>query len=97
MKKKTIFSIVGLYLTIISFSTATIYAQEETVIKKSLKIPDSKHVQILTLKDGSNLIGRITEIGELEIEFKSDVGILVSESRRHKTIFCSHSTYVEKR
>ena len=86
MKKRTFFSIVGLCLTIISFSTAAIYAQEDAEIKKSLKIPDSKHVQILTLKDGSNLIGRIIEVGEHEIEFKSDVGILAISIEKIKKI-----------
>lgn len=88
MNKKKFFSIVGLglCLTIISFSTETIYTQENTVIKKSLKIPDSNHVQILTLKDGSSFIGRIVEIGESEIKFKSDVGILTISIEKIKKI-----------
>jgi len=88
MNKKTFFSIIvlGLCLAVISFSTETMYAQENASIKKSLKIPDSNHVQILTLKDGSNFIGRIVEIGESEIKFKSDVGILTISIDKIKKI-----------
>lgn len=78
MNKKTFFSIfvLGLCFAIVLFSTEEMYAQENASIKKSLKIPDSNHVQILTMKDGSKIIGRIVEIGESEIQFRSEVGML---------------------
>lgn len=78
MNKKTILSIIMLYLclAIILISTERIYAQEDANIRSKLRIPDSNHIQILTLIDGSNIIGRIIEIGENEIKFKSEIGIM---------------------
>ena len=43
---------------------------------KNLAVPDSIHTQILVLKDGSRLIGRIVEIGESEIQFETSLGKL---------------------
>ncbi|MCK4696555.1 MAG: hypothetical protein KAT74_12365, partial [Candidatus Cloacimonetes bacterium] len=42
----------------------------------SLEIPDSTQVQILTVEDGSSFIGRIIEIAEEEIKFKTKYGVL---------------------
>jgi len=53
-----------------------VYAQEETGIKGTLRIPDSSHMQILKLKDGTTLHGRIIEIGKSNIQFKTDIGKL---------------------
>ncbi|TES92858.1 MAG: hypothetical protein E3J87_03895, partial [Candidatus Cloacimonadota bacterium] len=48
--------------------------QGGTIIKGTLRIPDSSYIQILTTQDGSTLIGRIVEIGESEIQFESNLG-----------------------
>lgn len=88
MNKKTFLSIIMLYLClgIILISTERIYAQEDASIRSKLRIPDSNHIQILTLTDGSNIFGRIIEIGEGEIKFKSDVGIMTISILKIKKI-----------
>ena len=42
----------------------------------NLEIPDSTQIQILTVEDGSSFIGRIIEIGEEELKFKTKYGVL---------------------
>ena len=41
-----------------------------------LEIPDSTHIQILTVDDGSTFMGRIIEIDEEEIKFETKHGIM---------------------
>ncbi len=45
-----------------------------SVTKKDLVIPESGKTQIITLDDGSSLVGRITDVGDDEIKFQSDLG-----------------------
>jgi len=44
------------------------------VSKKDLVIPEAGKTQIITLEDGSSLVGRTTKIGDVEIKFQSDLG-----------------------
>jgi len=71
MNRKTFIPILVLGLVIISLSTGRSYAQVE---KDNLRIPDPSHVQILTMRDGSTLIGRIVKIEEGEIQFETELG-----------------------
>lgn len=50
--------------------------QEKAVSKDSLKIPPPGITQILTLHDSSTLIGQITEIGDNDIKYKTNMGEL---------------------
>lgn len=61
--------IAGLFCTIC-------YAAEGTDLKsaQTLRIPPPENMQIITLKDGSTLIGRTVTISELEISFKTELG-----------------------
>lgn len=59
---------------IFSAAAGSAFAQTSKGSRLELKIPDSAHVQILTTRHGSTLIGRIVEIGELEIQFETDLG-----------------------
>lgn len=88
MGKKKITGIVFLSIcySLLMFFTHPIYSQEESDIKNELKIPDSSHVQILTTQDGSTNIGRIIEIGENEIKFETDIGILTVSILKIKEI-----------
>ena len=88
MNKKKIISIIlqGICLSIIIISTQKIYAQEKSSIKNEIKIPDSNHVQILTTQDGSTNFGRIIEIGESEIKFETEIGILTISILKIKEI-----------
>jgi hypothetical protein len=42
----------------------------------AIHIPDSAHVQIIRLRDGSSIVGRITEIGADTVRFASSAGTL---------------------
>lgn len=44
------------------------------VSSDKLRVPEADRTQIITLRDGSSLTGRITEVGESEIKFSSQVG-----------------------
>ncbi len=72
MKTKMLLSVIVLDLLFgqILLSPPKTYAQHI----RNLTIPDSIHIQILVLKDGSKLIGRIVEIGESEIQFEMSLG-----------------------
>jgi hypothetical protein len=49
-------------------------AQSYSSDSSYIQIPDSFHVQILRLNDGSEVVGRTTEIGEDDILFQSKLG-----------------------
>jgi hypothetical protein len=51
-------------------------AQTPADIRTQLKVADSAHMQIVTLRDGSRLIGRITAVGADTVTFESGVGTL---------------------
>ncbi len=71
----------------------TAFAQEEADRFSYLIIPDENSVQILTLEDGSTILGRITEIKAKEIVFKSDVGDLtIPRSKIEKIELVSKSS-----
>lgn len=62
------------FLLVISFA-ANLVAQPTNSLKKQLVISDSTTIQVLKLKDGSQIIGRILSVSETSIEFRSDLGI----------------------
>jgi len=68
MKQKTIqATLIFAFLSFVIFDFA--FSQLD------IRIPDSTHTQILTLKDGSSLVGRVVEILPAEIRFASDLGV----------------------
>jgi hypothetical protein len=71
----------------------TASAQEEADRFSHLIIPDENSVQILTLEDGSTILGRITEIKAKEIVFKSDIGdMTIPRSKIEKIELVSKSS-----
>lgn len=81
--------LVAFCLAIACLSPERICAEEKTVVKDNLRIPDSSHVQILTTTDGSTNIGRIVEVGEDEIQFETELGtvtVVISKIREIKEI-----------
>ncbi len=71
----------------------TAFAQEEADRFSYLIIPDENSVQILTLEDGSTILGRITEIKAKEIVFKSDIGdMTIPRSKIEKIELVSKSS-----
>lgn len=71
----------------------TAFAQEDADRFSHLIIPDENSVQILTLEDGSTILGRITEIKAKDIVFKSDVGDLtIPRSKIEKIELVSKSS-----
>ncbi len=65
---------IGCFLQI---GSAKCYSQESAGINHQLTVTDSNKVQILKLKDGSSLVGRITQVGENDIYFETKFGTQV--------------------
>lgn len=62
-------------ISLILFTVAnTAYSSGPEDIMQQLKIPDEGNTQIITLKDGSSLVGQITHVGESEIKFSTELG-----------------------
>jgi hypothetical protein len=60
--------------------------------KGKLEVPEAGRTQMLTLDDGSTLVGRITEVGDAEIKFQTDLGemtISIGKIREIKEISAS--------
>lgn len=58
---------------ILSILISSLPVAAETVADK-LVVPEAGVKQILTLDDGSSLVGQITEVGDTEIKFHSELG-----------------------
>jgi preprotein translocase subunit YajC len=88
MRNKNIFiKIIFVFIFIVSIALAEkAHAQNDKDLKKNLKIPDSKNIQIITLTDGSGIMGRIIEVKENEIQFQADVGTLTISIAKIKDI-----------
>lgn len=66
LPKLTCFAIlIALILTLSAFGD---------VSKEDLVIPEADNIQIITLNDGSKLVGRITKVVHNEIKFQTDLG-----------------------
>ncbi len=64
-----------------AISLNSIFAEEHAksapyALMSQLAIPDSTQIQVLETTDGSTNIGRIVEIGDEEIAFETDLGII---------------------
>ncbi len=71
----------------------TAIGQEETGKIDNLVIPDENSMQIIILKDGSTILGRISEIREGEIVFESNVGeMTIAKSKIEKVKLVSKSS-----
>jgi len=68
------------------FSSSKIFAQNQQGITAKLQIPDSLHVQVITTIDKSKNVGRIINIGENEIIFKTEFGTIVIPISKIKDI-----------
>lgn len=64
--------------TVLSFGTSaeTAAAQTPAAVRDKLTIPDSAHVQILTLADGSTIFGRIAAVSGDTVTFQSQAGTM---------------------
>jgi hypothetical protein len=60
----------------LALSSSAVSAQIQGDARGELKVADSAHLQIVTLRDGSKLIGRITAVGTDTVTFESGVGTL---------------------
>ncbi len=70
-----IFVISLMVLTVVN----TAYSSAPEDIMQQLKLPDAGNTQIITLKDGSSLVGQITHVGESEIKFSTELGEVTIE------------------
>ncbi|UCD17093.1 MAG: hypothetical protein JSV44_11670 [Candidatus Zixiibacteriota bacterium] len=58
-------------------------------IKGSLNIPDADNTQVVTMNDGSQLVGRITEVGDAEVKFRTGLGemtLLITQIQEIKEV-----------
>ena len=94
-KRMTLIAFLSIFYLLLFVVNHPINAQERSNIKNELKIPDSTHVQILTTMDGSRNIGRIIEIGDDEIRFETEVGILSVSISKIKEIKEVSSTKIK--
>jgi len=79
--RKSGYYVVAIIAALIFVATSAM-AQDQAKTVGVFAVPDSNHVQLLTLDDGSKLLGRISEIRNDEIVFTSGVGdITVQKSR----------------
>ena len=83
----------SIYISV--FCIGSLLAQTEQGIKTKLVIPDSNQVQILKTKDGSQLIGRIIEIREAEIQFETQLGEMTIPISRIEDITTTKETSVK--
>ncbi|MFL5489211.1 MAG: hypothetical protein ACJ8AJ_12100 [Gemmatimonadaceae bacterium] len=65
-----------LICVLLALGGASASAQSPADVRSQLKLADSAHLQILTLRDGSTLVGRITAIGQDTLTVESSVGQL---------------------
>ena len=68
-------SLAALCLSAAVLSTP-VAAQQPGDVRSQLKVADSAHLQILTLRDGSTIVGRITAIGQDSLTLSSSMGVL---------------------
>ncbi|MHB9027725.1 MAG: hypothetical protein ACYC9O_03040 [Candidatus Latescibacterota bacterium] len=68
-----------------------VFSAEQTFV-----IPEPGQTQIITTEDGSTLVGRITRIGETDIEFQTEVGAITIPRSKIRSIRTVSSTTVRK-
>lgn len=78
MKTAKLNLLMALFLSIIILLPVfnNICCADDKSLKEKITIPDSTHLQILKLKDGSTFVGRITDIREEEIDFNCSFGTI---------------------
>ena len=79
-------AVVSVLLIIAVYCLIGTSASASDDVRKSLQIPPSGVNQILTLDDGSSLVGRITSIGEETIDFETDIGNMTIDIDKIKSI-----------
>ena len=59
-------------------ATGIVMAQQPAAASKpvAIRIPDSTQVQVMRLRDGSSIVGRVTEIGTDTVRFVAKAGTL---------------------
>jgi len=75
-----------IFLFIFTVIASIVFAQIPKDVKNNLKVPDSEHLQVITTHDKSTMIGRIVEIKEQEILFKTDFGEITIPIQKIKSI-----------
>jgi len=83
------------------FALATVFSlffrsHEIRSAELSLTIPESGQTQIITTGDGSRLMGRITRIGETDIEFQTDVGAIMIQRSKIRSVQIVPSDAIKK-
>ncbi len=70
------------------FASAPAHAssREQKPSESSLHIPAPENVQIITTTDGSTMIGRITRVGETDIDFLTELGTVTIPKTKVRSI-----------
>jgi hypothetical protein len=82
--RHTAFALVAILC--IAAASATASAQGSSTVRDKLTVPDSAHMQILTLSDGSKIFGRIVAASGDTVAFQSQAGTMQLATARIKEV-----------
>src|SRR6185369_547123 len=57
-----------------ALATVPLGAQDSAAVRARLHVVDSTRIQVITMRDGSSLVGRIAEVRPDTIEFQMGIG-----------------------
>jgi hypothetical protein len=80
---------IAAFLGVTTSLAGEVFPAQGDDIQDDLRIPDSDYVQIVVTKERSSLLGRIVKIGEKEVEFETDLGVVeipIAEIKKIKEI-----------
>lgn len=86
MKKTLVKNVTLCAILILIIASVTALAGDKIDYRGELRIPDERTTQIIISKGGSQIVGRILEIREDEIDFKSEMGSTVIQIKDIKEI-----------
>lgn len=85
MTNKTVITLFGLALAIAVAVPSTAHSQS-TVTRPEIRVVDSTRIQVITLRDGSSLVGRIVAVRGDTIDFQGGVGRVSITTANIRTI-----------
>src|SRR5687767_1712193 len=74
MKPNRVCLRLALALIAVAVASAPLLAQDPALSREKLRIVDSTRIQVITMRDGSSLVGRIASVGADSVDFKMALG-----------------------
>lgn len=74
MKPNRVRILVAVTLIAVVAASAPLGAQDPALSREKLRIVDSTRIQVITMRDGSSLVGRIAAVGADSVDFQMDLG-----------------------